>query len=60
MKSPKMYLSTRVGLRRISVVPGGGVIAINASVQPSQTSVALTITHPLTIISLNGPSIIGN
>jgi subtilase family serine protease len=44
----------------ISVVPGGGVIAIKANVQPSQTSVALSITKPLTIISFNGPSIIGN
>jgi hypothetical protein len=44
----------------VSHVPTGGTIAINAGVQPSQSSETLTITKAMTIISAAGPSTIGN
>jgi hypothetical protein len=44
----------------VSSVVSGGTIAINASTQPSQTSATLTISKAMTIISVNGPSTIGN
>ena len=47
----------------ISAVPPGGTIAIRADVQPSvdpYTRPPLTITKAMTIISVGGPSTIGN
>jgi hypothetical protein len=43
----------------VSAVASGGTIAINASSQPSTTSETLTISTPMTIISVAGPSTIG-
>ena len=43
-----------------NAVVSGGTIALNASIQPSHTSATLTIAKPMTIISVNGPSTIGN
>ncbi len=44
----------------VSGVPVGGTIAINAAVQPSLSSETLTISKLMTIISVSGPSTIGN
>jgi hypothetical protein len=42
-----------------NAVNSGGTIAINAGTQPSTTSTTLTIAKPMTIISVNGPTTIG-
>ena len=46
----------------VSAVPGGGTIAIRGDVQPSRghETVPYTISTPMTIISVSGPSTIGN
>ena len=41
-------------------VTSGGTIAINASVQPSASHETMTISKPMTIISVFGPSTIGH
>jgi hypothetical protein len=43
-----------------NAVASGGTIAINATVQPSRSSETMTISKPMTIISVNGPSTIGH
>jgi hypothetical protein len=43
-----------------NAVVSGGIVALNASVQPSASSATLTISKPMTIISVYGPSTIGN
>ena len=43
----------------ISAVASGRTIAINATVQASRSSETMTISKPMTIISVNGPSIMG-
>jgi hypothetical protein len=44
----------------ISAVASGGTIAIRADVQPSISGETMTISTPMTIISVEGPSSIGN
>jgi hypothetical protein len=46
----------------VSAVPSGGTIAIRGDVQPStgHETVPYTISTPMTIISVSGPSTIGN
>jgi len=44
----------------IRAVASGGTIAIEANVQPSVSSGTTTISKPMTITSVNGPSTIGN
>jgi hypothetical protein len=44
----------------VTAVASGGTIAINGSTQPSQSSETMTITKAMTIISVGGPSTIGN
>ena len=43
-----------------NAVASGGTIALIANVQPSQTSATMTIAKPMKIISVYGPSTIGN
>ena len=42
-----------------SAVPSGGTVAINATDQPSESSQTITITKAMTIVSVAGPSTIG-
>ncbi len=44
----------------VSAVTSGGTVAINGSVQPSHTLQTMTISKPMTIISVYGPSTIGH
>lgn len=44
----------------VSHVASGGTILINASVQPSQSAETMTISTPMTILSVSGASTIGN
>lgn len=44
----------------ISAVATNGTIAINANIQPSDSSETMTISKPVTITSVSGPSIIGH
>jgi hypothetical protein len=44
----------------VSAVVSGGTIAINSGVQPSTSSQTMTISKPITIISVNGPATVGN
>ena len=43
----------------VNAVASGGTVAIDANLQSSQTSETMTISKPMTIISVNGPSLIG-
>ena len=43
----------------VSAVANGGTIAINAAIQSSTSSETMTISKPMTIISVAGPSTIG-
>jgi hypothetical protein len=43
-----------------NAVASGGTVAINASVQPSDSHETMTISKPMTIISVYGPSTIGH
>jgi hypothetical protein len=43
----------------VSAVASGGTIALNASVQPSDSTETMTISKPMTITSVFGPSAIG-
>ncbi|HUC84434.1 MAG TPA: hypothetical protein VL970_04505, partial [Candidatus Acidoferrales bacterium] len=43
----------------ITAVVSGGTVAIDASTQPSVSAETMTITKPMTIISVYGPSTIG-
>jgi len=44
----------------VSAVASGGTISINASVQPSASHETMTISKPMTIVSVSGPSTIGH
>lgn len=44
----------------VSAVASGGTIALNASVQPSDSTETMTILKPMTITSVFGPSTIGH
>jgi hypothetical protein len=44
----------------VSAVVSGGTISINASVQPSVSHETMTISKPMTIVSVSGPSTIGH
>jgi len=43
-----------------NAVPSAGTIALNAGIQPSDSTETLTISKPMTIISVYGPSTIGH
>ena len=44
----------------VSAVASGGTVAINAGAQPSDSHETMTISKPMTIISVYGPSTIGH
>ncbi len=44
----------------VNAVGSGGTIAINASIQPSDSTETMTISKPMTITSVDGPSTIGH
>jgi len=54
---PNPYDTLALG---VGDVDAGGTIAIDASTQPSASHETMTISKPMTIVSINGPSTIGH